>query len=139
MFDEVESLHEQTALSMYAGVNTEEETYNHFSGAFTRGKFARTQPFIDLVVSTYVEQAKHRRSTLVFCASTETAANLTESFKKAGTEARYVTGNTPKALRQSTIRDFKSGLFPVLVNCMVFTEGADMPAVSLIDVSLGPP
>jgi superfamily II DNA or RNA helicase len=139
MFDEVESLHEQTASSMYAGANTEEETYNHFSRAFTRGKFARTQPFIDLVVSTYLEQAKHRRSTLVFCASTETAADLTESFKKAGAEARYVTGNTPKALRQSTIRDFKLGLFPVLVNCQVFTEGADMPAVSLIDASLVPP
>jgi superfamily II DNA or RNA helicase len=138
MFDEVESLREQTAVSMYAGENTEDETYNHFRRGLTRGKFARTQPFIDLVVSTYLDQAKHRRSTLVFCASTETAASLTESFKKAGTEARYVTGNTPKALRQSTIKDFKLGLFPVLVNCQVFTEGADMPAVSSINVSVHP-
>ena len=121
---------------MYAKANTEEETYNHFNRAFTRGKFARTQAFIDRIVSTYLEQAQHRRSTLVFCASTETAANLTESFNKAGTTARYVTGHTPKALRQNTIRDFKLGLFRVLVNCQVFTEGADMPAVNLINVSL---
>jgi superfamily II DNA or RNA helicase len=133
MYEEVQALHDETALSIYASANSEERTYNKFRSSFNEREFARTEEFNELVVSTYLDQAKDRRSTLVRCATTKSAASLTELFVKAGIEARYVDGTTPKSLRKSTIRDFRLGLFPVLVNCKVFTEGADMPAVSNIN------
>ena len=87
---------------------------------------------MDLVVSTYLLRASTRRSTLVFCSSVKTAAIFTKLFQAAGVTSRYVTGKTDKFERQGTISDFKEGLFRVLVNCQVFTEGADMPAVNRV-------
>ena len=131
MVEEVELLHEETVEAMYANSETPEGTLNQFRRKYNRGRFARSQPFKDFVVSTYLDQARYRRSTLVFCPCKKTAAELTDDFNKANQGARYVDGSTPIALRQKTIKDFKMGLFPVLVNCRFFTEGANMPAVSV--------
>jgi ATP-dependent helicase IRC3 len=109
--------------------------YSRFRRSFTRGKFSRTEPFMDLVVSTYISKARDRRSTLVFCSSKQTSADFAELFEKAGVRCRFVTGDTDHYERETTISQFKAGLFPVLVNCQVFTEGADMPAVSTSNVS----
>lgn len=46
--------------------------------------------------------------------------------------ARLVTGETPKEERQQTLRDYKDGLFQILVNVGVFTEGFDDPSIELV-------
>lgn len=129
----VDPLLEETASILYAYEDSEKISWPTFRRRFTKGKFSRTEQFMDLVVSTYLRHAKTRRSTLVFCWAKETAADLTKLFVTAGVSCRYVTGDTDQRERTTTISDFKEGVFPVLVNCQVFTEGADMPAVSTFD------
>jgi superfamily II DNA/RNA helicase len=130
MVRKVDRLHEETAKLMYTYEGQMLRPYSRFRRSFTRGKFSRTEPFMDLVVSTYISEARDRRSTLVFCSSKQTSADFADLFEKAGVRCRFVTGDTDHHERETTISDFKAGLFPVLVDCQVFTEGADMPAVS---------
>ena len=58
-----------------------------------------------------------RKSTLVFCANLAHVRDLTSTFRTAGIDARYLHSGTPMAERKALIQTFKSGDFPVLVNC----------------------
>jgi ATP-dependent helicase IRC3 len=59
-------------------------------------------------------------------------AGLTNTFRKLGIDARFVTGDTPKSERGERLDGFKAGKFPVLVNCGVFTEGTDIPNIDCV-------
>lgn len=50
----------------------------------------------------------------------------------AGIDARYLHGGTAVAERRRLLEDFRSGLFPVLVNCSILTEGADVPSIDCV-------
>jgi len=86
----------------------------------------------DLTVRSWLARAKDRRATLVFCVDTAHVIDLTQTFRKHGIDARYVLGSTELELRAQTLRDFKGGHFPVLLNCGVFTEGTDIPNIDCI-------
>ena len=94
-----------------------------------------------------------RRSTLVFCVNLAHVSDLTKTFREAGIDARYLYAQTPALERQALVAGFKSGAFPVLVNCGAFlqilangsvimseraailTEGADIPNIDCIIVA----
>lgn len=42
---------------------------------------------------------------------------LTQTFRDAGVDARYVHSKTPATERKALIEGFKAGEYPVLVNC----------------------
>jgi ATP-dependent helicase IRC3 len=86
----------------------------------------------DLTVRSWLARAMERRSTLVFCVDLAHVSGLTETFRKHGIEARYVTGETPKKLRSERLDAFRNHEFPVLVNCGVFTEGTDIPNIDCV-------
>jgi len=90
---------------------------------------AQTDPFFDLIVRAYSRRARGRKSTLVFCATVGAAKAMTDCFVTANIPAQCVSQETPHALRRQIIEEFKAGKFPVLVNCKIFTEGADIPGV----------
>jgi ATP-dependent helicase IRC3 len=71
-----------------------------------------------------------RRSTLVFCVDLAHVAALTSAFRRAGIDARSVSSLSIPSVRRDTIAAFSNGQFPVLINCEVLTEGADIPEVS---------
>ena len=83
-----------------------------------------------LIVRTYIHMARHRRSTLVFCVDLSHVESLTAAFRKAGIDARFVTSLSKNTERRETLAAFLNGEFPVLINCEVLTEGADIPTVS---------
>ncbi|KIH94780.1 hypothetical protein SPBR_03644 [Sporothrix brasiliensis 5110] len=85
-----------------------------------------------LAKSAATETAPARKSTLVFCVDLNHVADLTNTFRKHGIDAQFVTGDTDKRERGSRLEAFKRGDFPVLVNCGVFTEGTDMPGVDCV-------
>jgi len=73
-------------------------------------------------------QAADGRRTLVFAAGQEHAEKLTAAFNAYdGVEAEFVIDKTDRKYRREIIERFKSGATQVLVNCMVFTEGFDVP------------
>lgn len=86
----------------------------------------------EITVKAWLEEAGHRKSTLVFCVDLNHVASLTDTFRRYGIDARFITGDTKKKIRGERLDEFKAGRFPVLLNCGVFTEGTDIPNIDCI-------
>lgn len=105
------------------------------NGDFQPSELSRvvnTEQVNDITVRSWMSKAEGRKSTLVFCVDLEHVAGLTNTFRKHGLDARFVTGDTPKSERSARLDAFRSGEFPVLVNCGVFTEGTDIPNIDCV-------
>jgi len=85
-----------------------------------------------ITVRAWMARAQGRKSTIVFCVDVEHIKSLTAMFRQHGVDARFVTGDTPKATRSTRLDDFRSQKFPVLLNCGVFTEGTDIPNIDCV-------
>lgn len=57
-----------------------------------------------------------RKTTLVFCVNLVHLSALTQAFRDAGVDARYVYAGTPATERKELIDTFRKGGFPVLLN-----------------------
>lgn len=86
----------------------------------------------EITVRAWLDEARERKSTLVFCVDINHVASLTSAFRKYGIDAHYITGSTKKRERGERLEAFKNREFPVLVNCGVFTEGTDMPNIDCV-------
>lgn len=105
------------------------------TGDFQSGELSKvinTDSINDLTVRTWLEKARDRKSTLAFCVDLAHVGGLTNTFRKYGIDARFVTGDTPKVERSQRLDEFRRGEFPVLVNCGVFTEGTDVPNIDCV-------
>ncbi|PVH82711.1 putative mitochondrial ATP-dependent helicase irc3 [Cadophora sp. DSE1049] len=105
------------------------------NGDFQPSELSRvvnTEQVNDITVRSWMSKAEGRKSTLVFCVDLDHVAGLTNTFRKHGLDARFVTGDTPKSERSARLDAFRSGEFPVLVNCGVFTEGTDIPNIDCV-------
>ena len=80
----------------------------------------------DITVRSWLSACKDRKSTLVFCVDLAHVAALTASFRAHGIDARFVTSDTQVKVRSERLASFKSGDYPVLLNCGIFTEGTDI-------------
>ncbi len=86
-----------------------------------------------VILKAWIDRAHNRRrSTLVFAVNIEHVQDLTHTFRNAGVDARYLHGGTPMVERRQLLEDFRNGLYPVLVNCAILTEGADVPAIDCV-------
>ncbi|KAG8626115.1 hypothetical protein KVT40_006516 [Elsinoe batatas] len=85
-----------------------------------------------VTAQAWLEKAKGRKSTLVFCTDLAHVTSLTQMFRSFGVDARFITGSTSKHLRGERLNEFKRGEFPVLLNCGVFTEGTDIPNIDCV-------
>ncbi|KAK4506170.1 hypothetical protein PRZ48_004135 [Zasmidium cellare] len=85
-----------------------------------------------LTVRAWLEKAKNRQSTLVFCVDLAHVASLTAMFRQHGIDAQYVTSDTPTKERADLLDAFKAGRYPVLLNCGIFTEGTDIPNIDCV-------
>ena len=86
----------------------------------------------EATVRAWMARAEGRKSTLTFCVDLDHVSDLTSSFRQRGIDARFITGDTPKNIRGERLNAFRSGDFPVLLNCGVFTEGTDIPNVDCV-------
>lgn len=64
---------------------------------------------------------------------------LTAAFVERGVDARMLVGTTAPRHRIHLLEDFRNGVFPVLVNCAILTEGADVPAIDCVRSPFHPP
>jgi ATP-dependent helicase IRC3 len=106
------------------------------NGDFVSSQLSRavnTQEVNELTVRSWLARAgQDRKSTLVFCVDLDHVGGLTNTFRQHGVDARFVTGSTPKAERSLRLEEFKRRVFPVLLNCGVFTEGTDIPNIDCV-------
>ncbi|KAG8876820.1 hypothetical protein FRB97_003911, partial [Tulasnella sp. 331] len=113
-------------------------TINSATGDFTPSSLAQvinTDTINQLVLRTWLDRTSERKSTLIFCVNVQHVKDLTATFREAGVDARYVTGSTPVIERKELLDGFRKADFPVLVNCAILTEGADVPNIDCVVVA----
>lgn len=72
------------------------------------------------------------RSTIAFSVDVAHAHALADAFVAAGVRAKAISGETPKDERRATLSAFTRGELDIITNCMVLTEGTDLPLASCI-------
>lgn len=124
--------------SVRANINLKDVSVNSRTGDFNPTSLAHvinTETVNNLVVKTWLDRAATRKSTLVFCVNIAHVQALTQTFRNYGVDARYVYSRTPAAERKALISSFRTGQFPVLLNCAILTEGTDIPNIDCVVVA----
>jgi superfamily II DNA or RNA helicase len=83
------------------------------------------------IVSNWHKYGQRRKS-LVFCVDVAHSVHVKDEFLKSGVRAEHVDGSTPKIERDAILARLASGETELVANCMVLTEGFDLPAISCI-------
>ncbi|ODQ54468.1 P-loop containing nucleoside triphosphate hydrolase protein [Saitoella complicata NRRL Y-17804] len=86
----------------------------------------------EITVRAWLDKAQGRKSTIVFCVDLAHVTDLTNTFRKHGIDARFVTNKTPLKERRQLVESFRRNEYSVLVNCGIFTEGTDIPNIDCV-------
>ncbi|KAJ7038251.1 P-loop containing nucleoside triphosphate hydrolase protein [Mycena alexandri] len=125
--------------TVHASINLKNVTVNSRTGDFNPTSLAQvvnTETVNNMVVKTWLDKAgSTRKSTLIFCVNVAHVEALTQTFRAFGIDARYLFSGTPMAERKALITSFKAGQYPVLINCAILTEGADIPNIDCVVVA----
>lgn len=79
-----------------------------------------------IVADAYAEHASGKQG-MIFAPTVECAKVFAESFNAKGIKTAPVWGAMPEEERRLTIKRFMAGEIQVISNCMVMTEGTDLP------------
>ena len=110
-----------------ANIDLSQVTVNSRTGDFNPTSLAHiinTPTINKLLLQTWLDRAAERKSTLIFCVNLAHVHHLTETFRQAGIDARYVYSRTPATERRALVESFKKGEFPVLINCGMWLPNA---------------
>jgi DNA repair protein RadD len=101
------------------------------AGDYAKGQLAERMDTDKLVGDIVTHHAKYAegRKTVVFACSVAHSVHICDEFIKAGVPAAHIDGDTPKDERDETLARLRRGEIDVVSNCMVLTEGWDMPEV----------
>lgn len=80
------------------------------------------------IVPHWFKHAADRR-TVVFAVDIEHSREIAASFRTAGITAEHVDGGTPLEERDAILSRLRDGTTKIVSNCMVLTEGWDLPAL----------
>ena len=86
------------------------------------------------IVDAYREHTPNEPA-LCFVPTVAFGELIVDRFRAAGVRAAIVTGAQPAEERRRVLRDFQAGKLKVLVNCMVLTEGTDLPLASCVIIA----
>jgi len=101
------------------------------AGDYSLGALAERTNTAELnadIVQTWQKRATGRR-TVAFAVDIAHSEAITEAFRQAGVPAEHLDGATPRAERDAILARLASGETLVVSNCMVLTEGWDLPAL----------
>ncbi|KAI0801180.1 P-loop containing nucleoside triphosphate hydrolase protein [Fomes fomentarius] len=121
-----------------ANIDLSDVTVNSRTGDFNPTSLAQvvnTDTVNELIVRTWLDKAADRKSTLIFCVNLSHVSKVTAAFRAAGVDARFLHSGTPTTERKTLVEAFRAGGYPVLVNCAVLTEGADIPNIDCVIVA----
>jgi DNA repair protein RadD len=80
-------------------------------------------------IVTHWHKYGERRRTVCFAVSVNHSIHIRDEFLKSGVRAEHIDGSTPKLERDASLARLASGEIELITNCMVLTEGWDMPEV----------
>jgi superfamily II DNA or RNA helicase len=87
------------------------------------------QPKLIGDIVTHWHKYGERRKTVCFAVNVAHSVHLRDEFIKSGVRAEHIDGGTPKPERDASLARLASGEIELVTNCMVLTEGWDMPEV----------
>lgn len=82
------------------------------------------------IVETWLEHARGRR-TVCFAVNVQHSQKIVEAFRDAGVPAEHLDGSLPGPERDRILARLASGQLSIVSNCMVLTEGWDLPALEV--------
>ncbi len=71
---------------------------------------------------------------LVYCVSRRHARHVTDAYRGAGIDARYVAADIPKDEREAIVAGFRQGSPKVMVSVDLFGEGLDCPGLNAVQL-----
>ncbi len=89
---------------------------------------------IDDLFSEINKRIEIKERVLVTTLTKKMAEDLTDYFKKLDLKVRYMHSDIKTMERMEIIRDFRKGVFDVLVGINLLREGLDLPEVSLVAI-----
>ena len=101
-------------------------------GDYVESQLAERMDRANLVgdIVTHWHRYGERRKTVCFAVNVQHSLHIRDEFIKSGVSAAHVDGTMPKTERDAVLARLASGDVNVITNCMVLTEGWDMPEVS---------
>ena len=101
------------------------------AGDYVEGQLADRMDRPKLIgdIVTHWHKFGERRKTVAFAVNVAHSVHLRDEFIKSGVRAEHIDGSTPKPERDASLARLASGEIELVTNCMVLTEGWDMPEV----------
>src|SRR6516165_8349255 len=90
-----------------------------------------TDALVGDLVEHWLRHAQRRR-TIAFAVDVPHSVDITNELIKSGVRAEHVDGNTPQGDREAILGRLASGETEVVSNCMILTEGFDLPDIGCI-------
>jgi DNA repair protein RadD len=102
------------------------------AGDYVEAQLADRMDRVDLVgdIVSHWHRYGERRKTVCFAVNIRHSLHIRDEFRKSDIKAEHVDGTMPKSERDAVLARLASGDAQVVSNCMVLTEGWDLPEVS---------
>lgn len=100
-------------------------------GDYVIGQLAERMDTDALVgdICTHWHKYGERRKTVVFAVNVQHSLHIRDEFIKSEVRAEHIDGSTPKRERDAVLARLACGQTELVTNCMVLTEGWDLPAI----------
>jgi len=117
---------------VYAPVDPNLRGVDTQNGDYVTSQLSERVNTDQLVGDIVTQWHKHgeRRKTVAFAVDVAHSMHIRDEFVRAGVRAEHIDGKTPKEERDGILSRLRSGEVDLVTNCMVLTEGWDMPDVS---------
>ena len=116
---------------VYAPIDPDLRGVRTVAGDYHEGQLGDRMDRVELIgdIATHWHRYGERRKTVCFAVSVNHSVHIRDEFIKSGVRAEHIDGSTPKAERDASLERLASGEIELITNCMVLTEGWDMPEV----------
>jgi DNA repair protein RadD len=117
---------------VYAPANPDLKGVRTVAGDYHERQLADRMDRAKLVGDIVTHWLKYgeRRKTVAFAVNVAHSLHIRDEFIKAGVRCEHLDGETPKDERDAILARLASGETELVTNCMVLTEGWDMPDVA---------
>jgi hypothetical protein len=116
---------------VYAPVDPDLKGVRTVAGDYNESQLAERMDHPQLVgdIVLHWDKFSERRKTVCFATSVGHSIHIRDEFVKSGVRAEHIDGTTPKPERDASLARLASGEIELVTNCMVLTEGWDLPDV----------
>jgi DNA repair protein RadD len=117
---------------VFAPVNPDLTGVQTRTGDYVEDQLAERMDRVDLVGDIIQHWHRHgeQRKTVCFAVNVQHSLHIRDEFRNSGIKAEHVDGGMPKPDRDAVLQRLAAGETQIVTNCMVLTEGWDLPEVS---------